>query len=238
MKFLLKYKKYSYLIIVILVMVSIGFYFGKNKNQPATNPLVPNITPNVIAEETVQKCFVDVKGAVKKPGVFEVECSKIVNDLIKLAGGLKSSGTTTNINLSKKISNEMVIRIFYKKDLNKETPVINVCQNNNVNISSCLESTITETKSTEPAINEGEVTANNNEQTTDNTDPVVRESLVSINNATKEQLMTLPGIGEAKAKSIIAYRTEVGSFKNINEILNVSGIGDSIFAQIKALITI
>ena len=50
--------------------------------------------------------------------------------------------------------------------------------------------------------------------------------------------MTLPGIGEAKAQAIINYREEVGSFQTIEELLEVEGIGESIFAQIKENITI
>ena len=50
--------------------------------------------------------------------------------------------------------------------------------------------------------------------------------------------MTLPGIGEAKAKAIISYREEVGAFQNIEELKEVDGIGDTLFDQIKENITI
>ena len=50
--------------------------------------------------------------------------------------------------------------------------------------------------------------------------------------------MTLPGIGETKANNIISYREENGFFKAIEEIKNVSGIGDATFDQFKALITV
>lgn len=61
---------------------------------------------------------------------------------------------------------------------------------------------------------------------------------VNINSATEEQLMTIPGIGEAKAKSIIAYREENGNFASIDDIVNVSGIKDGLFQQIKEYITV
>ena len=61
---------------------------------------------------------------------------------------------------------------------------------------------------------------------------------VSLNTATLDELMTLPGIGESKANAIIKYREEVGAFQNIEELKEVSGIGDTIFDQIKENITI
>ena len=61
---------------------------------------------------------------------------------------------------------------------------------------------------------------------------------VSINNATKEDLMSLTGIGESKANAIINYRNENGLFKQIEDIKNVSGIGDSVFEKIKNNITL
>ena len=61
---------------------------------------------------------------------------------------------------------------------------------------------------------------------------------VNINTASKELLMTLPGIGEAKAESIIKYREENGGFKNIQDIMNISGIKEGAFQKIKDLITV
>lgn len=55
---------------------------------------------------------------------------------------------------------------------------------------------------------------------------------VNINTASKSELMELPGIGEGKAKAIIDYRTK-SQFKTIDEIKNVSGIGDKIYESIK-----
>lgn len=63
-------------------------------------------------------------------------------------------------------------------------------------------------------------------------------TLININKATKEELMNLPGIGDTKAVAIVTYREENGEFKSIEDINNVSGIGDSTFANIKDLITI
>ena len=61
---------------------------------------------------------------------------------------------------------------------------------------------------------------------------------ISINTATKKELMTLTGIGESKAIAIIKYREENGSFNDIEEIMNVKGIGKSIYEKIKNNITL
>ena len=61
--------------------------------------------------------------------------------------------------------------------------------------------------------------------------------LTNINSATKIELMELPGIGEAMAERIIAYRQEHGGFASIEELMNVSGIGETKFNGLKDLIT-
>lgn len=61
---------------------------------------------------------------------------------------------------------------------------------------------------------------------------------VNINTATNEELCELPGIGEVLAGRIVAYRTEHGEFKRIDEIMNVSGIGTGKFEKIKNSIMI
>lgn len=64
------------------------------------------------------------------------------------------------------------------------------------------------------------------------------DHLININSASLTELMEIPKIGKAKAEAIISYRNEHGDFNNIEEIKNVSGIGDSLFASIKTYICI
>ena len=67
---------------------------------------------------------------------------------------------------------------------------------------------------------------------------VTQSDKVNINKASIEELMTLTGVGESKAKAIVDYREENGNFKSIEEIKNVSGIGDALYENIKEGITI
>ena len=61
---------------------------------------------------------------------------------------------------------------------------------------------------------------------------------INLNTASKEELMTLAGIGAAKAESIIRYREQQGGFKAIEEIKQIEGIKDGVFEKIKDSITV
>jgi competence protein ComEA len=61
---------------------------------------------------------------------------------------------------------------------------------------------------------------------------------VNINTASKEELNALPGIGPVKAEAIIKYRQEKGPFKSVDELKNVYGIGDKLFARLKSEISV
>ena len=61
---------------------------------------------------------------------------------------------------------------------------------------------------------------------------------ININTAEKEELMTLTGVGEAKAQSIIAYREEQGGFQSIEELMQIEGIKEGVFNKIKDEITV
>ena len=64
------------------------------------------------------------------------------------------------------------------------------------------------------------------------------ETRVNLNTAQREELMTLPGIGESKADSIIRYREEHGAFTSPEEIMNISGIKSAVYSKIRDRITV
>lgn len=165
---------------------------------------------------------VDIKGAVKKPGVYELSESATVDEAIKLAGGVTSKGVTSNINLSRKVKDEMVIYVFTKSELDKKQSANEiVCE-----IPKCDCETIT----VEECVDNGKTS--NDKTVSDGT------KKVSINTGSLEELMRLNGVGEAKAKAIIEYRNAHGQFGKLEDITNVPGIGSSVYENIKNDITL
>lgn len=181
---------------------------------------------------------VEIKGEVKKPGVYTLDTSKRVIDVINKAGGLTKSADISIINQSMKIKDEMVIIIYSKEEIlsfikNKkiDTTKLEVCKDEvKVNNDACITSvSLSDNKS-----------LNNSTGSTSNkiNDTFAINNKISINNASITDFTTLPGIGEAKAKSIIEYREKEGEFKSIEDIMKVSGIGEALFEKIKDYITI
>lgn len=202
--------------------------FTKKEKSIVDNSKIALLNENNDIHEESSKIKVDIKGAIKKQGVYEISNNSNVSDLIKLAGGLAKNATTDNINLSRHLEDQMVIKIFTKKELaKKNNKDVSECVCSNVVINECENSSVI--KQTGDNIN----VINDNNTTTQATN-----SLISINTASREQLMTLTSIGESKANAIISYRQENGPFKTIDDIKNVSGIGDALFEKIKSSITV
>lgn len=156
---------------------------------------------------------IEIKGFVNKPGVYQINDELTVNEAIELAGGLAKDANTSQINLSKKVYDEMVIIIPSNKEIEELTKgtIIKYVENECV----CPK-----------LINDSCITLNPDD------DIIIESKKISLNNATKEELMTLSGIGEAKALAIIEYR-KTNRFKSLEEIMNIKGIGKSIYEKIK-----
>lgn len=69
-------------------------------------------------------------------------------------------------------------------------------------------------------------------------EPVSEDGRININTATAHELRTLDGIGETKAYAIIEYREEHGNFKSVDELVNVSGIGEKTVDRLRDMITV
>lgn len=201
--------KYIIIAIIIIVALVVSYVLSlDNKDVSAENV---EITKTDVANVT-SKVYVDIKGSVKKPGVYQVSADSIVWDIVNLSGGFTKNAYTKNINLSQKVKDEMVIYVFSKNEMlkmNENVKTDTTCTTNIINYDNCIT---TEKKETNTV-------------------------LVNINTASKEELMNVSGIGASKADSIIAYRIKT-PFSKIEDIMNVSGIGESLFDKIKKYITV
>ncbi len=216
-------------LLIILICLSIYSIKISNKNNDILCENNEGIDNNaeVALNNEIKKMYVDIKGAVKNPGVYQVNEENIINDVINLAGGLLDKAYVENINLSKKVQDELVIYVYTKDEIKKNNLQENqTCSSNNYIITECTENKVSI------------ITSNENNENNENNNSSVSSSLININIASIEELTTLPGIGESKAQNIINYREENGYFKTIDEIKNVNGIGEATFDQLKKYITV
>lgn len=209
----------SLIIILATTISSIIYFYEPKKEKKIEKVAVEKIKKETKKEDTEKLYMVDIKGEVISPGIYELPSTSRVIDVINKAGGLTDIADTSVINLSKKIEDEMVIIIYSEYEVNnwlktkqEEDYLQEKCQNSEdskIENDACISDNVIE----------------NN------------ETLININTATKEELMTLSGIGETKALAIISYR-EKTPFTSIEDIKNVSGIGDSTYNEIKDYITV
>ena len=179
-----------------------------------------------------KKIKVDIKGEIKNPGVYELKENDRVSDAIKVSGGLTENADTTLINLSKNLKDEMVIIIYNKYEIEK-------LRQDSMTTKTIVEY-IEKGCSCPDTINDACISKNTESTNTDINSKIetTKDNKISLNKATQEELLTLPGIGESKAKAIIKYREENNGFKSIDEIKNISGIGESTFEKFKDYISI
>ncbi len=198
--YLSKREKWLLVVIVVLIVSNFAFWLkGKEVPPPEfLNNQEVESTKEHSASSNLNSAFimVDIKGAVNRPGVYQLKEGSRVNELIQLAGGFLDNADTTKVNLAQKLRDEAIIYV--------------------------------------PTIGENNLiaTRNANVTTTVNTN-LSTEGRISLNYGTLADFMTLDGIGEAKAQAIIKYREENNGFKSLEELKNVTGIGEKTFEKLK-----
>lgn len=181
--------------------------------EPKEETLEDSVELKEVEEKENTTITVDMKGAVQNPKVYEVPVGTRIFQIIEMAGGVSPNAYTNNINLSKKVTDEMVIYIFTKEQFEEKI---------SCTIRNEYEGEITEEiRQKESIIQEAK-----------------EEMKYNLNDVTAKELETLPGIGVSKANSIIEYRTQKGKFKSIEELKEIPGIKDGIYEKIKDYFTI
>lgn len=235
LKNICKYKKAIIITILLTLLITFTFFIYLNqtkKEKIKIEPIIEKIKeePKEEVEEELktQKIKVDIKGEVNTPGVYELNEGDRVIHAINASGGLTEKADTSLINLSKNLTDEMVV-IIYNKD------IIGELKKEELKTETIVK--YIEKECTCPdSINDACINKSEEETLEENSEQ--SNNKVSINTASIEELTTIPGIGETKAKSIIEHREENGLFKTIEDLMNVKGIGESTFEKLKSYITI
>ena len=211
------------LIFIILLLFIAEFLFMNyivntkiNKVKETNNKVSFSMELEEDKKEIEEYIYIDIKGSVKKPNVYKLLKGSRVNDAIKEAGGLSKNANTRFINLSKVLNDSDVIVIYSNDEIKKANKANTIYVN-----TPC----VCEEVKNDACIKNEEISNDSNK-------------LININTATIDELMTLNGIGESKAKAIIEYRTNNGNFTKIEDITLVNGISETIYAKIKNNITI
>lgn len=184
------------------------------KNQTTKNIEAKDSKIQADGSENNELIYVHICGKINNPGVYKVRPTARVFDIVELAGGFTKNAAKDSINQAKKVSDGEKIYIPSLKEVKKGSV------SSDYKVADGSSSNSSDSTPANENINQGNTT------------------LVNINTASMEELMTLTGVGESKAKSIIEYRETNGPFKAIEDIKNIQGIKDGVFNKICDLITI
>ncbi len=193
---------------------SVGFMTLRNQTQPA--PIIIQPAPTAAppaATSTPAPLTIFVNGAVNTPGLYDVPAGARVQDAVEAAGGFASNAFVDGVNLAEPVFDGVQVYVSTVADSAEiqQTLLSNPVQGN-------------------PPSNASETTSNDSAITAD--------GLVNINSASRDQLEEISGVGPSTAQSIVSYREDNGPFTDIEEIMNVSGIGEGKFDQMKDSITV
>lgn len=193
-----------------------------SKNTVVSSSAVSGIASEISREEANEESetnansaanetwYVDIKGAIKVPQVVPVTPGMRVHDVVEMAGGVTGEADQSQVNLAQLVTDQMVI---YIPKVGEE-------------VSPSTEALVADSQVTESAVSEssGDATSGGD--------------LVNINTADTTMLQTLSGIGEKRAADIINYRETNGLFETVDDLDQVSGIGEKTMEKLRPLITV
>jgi competence protein ComEA len=211
---LIQYK--FYVLLLLCIVFGCAYYFFIYQPNPSTNQTISQLEKNTQSnvdekiktepkeelKPKVETIMIDVKGEIKKPGVYQSNQGERVIDVINQAGGLTDKADESQINFAAHVQDEMVVYIPAKGEISANFP---------------------------PDLSSLPSTATGSSQKTNK---------INLNKADETELQNLPGIGPSKAASIISYRNENGPFQSIDDLKNISGIGDKTFEKLKESIMV
>jgi len=215
-----KYQAVVLAILILCILAYIGYRIQQGKSGLIINTSdgeIKGITINNTDggsgdegknyEKPEDEIKVYVTGCVNNPGVVTLKKGQIIQDAINAAGGPTEDADIENINLVYELNSNVMIRICSKNESRSGE------NDNNAGGAVIIRDT-------------GNVVKSSNS-----------DGKININTASMEELMRIPGIGEATARDIILFRETNGRFHSIEDIMKVKGIKKAKFSSIKELIT-
>lgn len=169
------------------------------------------------SSEEAKTLVVHICGAVSAPGVYELPAGSRIIDAVEAGGGFLPEADEACCNLAEEIVDGCQIYIMTKSE-------------------SCAEGQTEKKAGIQTSPDSDMQTTDRNVRS--NSTTALENGLVNLNTADVAALMTLPGIGESRAKAIISYREQHGAFAKIEDIMKISGIKQAAFSKIKDKITV
>ena len=226
--FLLENKKYVLIAGVAIIAFFLYLHQSQGEQESGNNivksePKVVNSTSSVKQDlddkkqkestsvnQKTSEVTCDIGGAVKNKGVYTLKNGARLNELIMAAGGLSRNAQLKNVNRALILKDQDKIHIPYRGEKVRGNQIV-------------------------LSVNESSNSSANNASSEETPDAKEQEksSKVNINTANAQELQKLNGIGEKKAELIVAYRQKNGQFASIEDIKQISGIGDKTFAALK-----
>ena len=156
----------------------------------------------------LEKIKVDVEGAVRYPGLYELASGSRVGDAIKAAGGTTKKAAKGQVNLAEVLQDGQQVTVPTKGQ-----------------VSAAAQSGATGGSATGSATRSGSQGSG-------------EQGKININTASASELQELSGIGESLSQRIVDYRNANGAFASVDDLVNVSGIGDARLEQIRSKICV
>ena len=186
------------------------------KAEPSAGSTDRTELSDASSEET-KTLVVHICGAVSAPGVYKLPAGSRIIDAVEAGGGFLPEADEACCNLAEEIVDGCQIYIMTKSE-------------------SCADGQTEKKAGIQTSPDSDMQTTDRNVRS--NSAPALENGLVNLNTADVAALMTLPGIGESRAKAIISYREQHGAFAKIEDIMKISGIKQAAFSKIKDKITV
>ncbi|MCI9645977.1 MAG: hypothetical protein HFH40_04065 [Lachnospiraceae bacterium] len=159
--------------------------------------------------------YVQVSGAVVRPGVYALPAGARIFQAIELAGGLTGEAESSSLNQAGFLADGQMVYVMDKEEA----------------AAWAAGASAEDGSGAVPGMPGGDVSEGQPGRA--RSDGGAEDGKVNLNTATESDLMALPGIGAAKAKSILAWREENGGFSQIEDLMKIQGIKEGVFSKIK-----